>query len=302
MKYSSYLLLVLTLFVGLWGCNLANTTDSTNVGIEETPKTDDTAAVSSPAREEPPVITQAPRRSTQSPKPAAPARRPAAPASPEVEERSTAPAVATAPPAETVTRDVARVEPDPSPVTRDVAPRPPATPMVTVPAGAPLTVVMSDLVSTAFSEDGDTFTATLAEPWVVDGKVVAERGDMVKGRVQDVMKPGKVKGKAQLKLVLTQILSDDRTHKISTEPFVAIAVDNKERDAAVIAGGAGIGAAIGAITGGKKGAAIGAILGGGGGTTAVLITPGQDMKIEPETKVNFVLNDSVRLPIIRTTS
>jgi hypothetical protein len=171
--------------------------------------------------------------------------------------------------------------------------------MHTVAAGTPLTIVMGGLISTATSKDGDTFEGTLAEDWSVDGRIVAERGDTVTGRVQDVMQPGKVKGRAQLTLTLTEIFAGNRGYRISTEPFVAIAVDNKERDAAIIAGGAGIGAAIGAITGGKKGAAIGAIIGGGGGTATVLATPGQDMKIEPETKVNFVLDDAVRLPVLR---
>jgi hypothetical protein len=171
--------------------------------------------------------------------------------------------------------------------------------MQTVPAGTPLTVVMSTPVSTETSKEGDTFEAALAEPWTAGGKVVANRGDTVIGRVEEVVKPGRVKGRAQLKLVLTQIFAGNRGYKIDTEPFVAIAIDNKERDAAIIAGGTGVGAAIGAITGGKRGAAIGAIIGGGGGTATVLATPGQDMNIEPETKVNFVLDDDVRLPVIR---
>jgi hypothetical protein len=159
---------------------------------------------------------------------------------------------------------------------------------------------MADEVSTATSKEGDTFAASLAEPLVVNGRMVAERGDKATGRVEEVINPGRVKGRAQLKLVLTELSANDRPYKIKTEPFVAIAVDNKERDAAIIAGGAGVGAAIGAITGGKKGAAIGAIIGGGGGTATVLATPGQSMKIEPETKVNFVLDNDVRLPVIRS--
>jgi hypothetical protein len=158
---------------------------------------------------------------------------------------------------------------------------------------------MSSAISTETSKEGDTFEAALAEPWTTDGKVVADRGDVVIGRVDEVVQPGRVKGRAQLKLVLTQIFPGSRGYKISTEPFVAIAIDNKERDAAIIAGGTGVGAAIGAITGGKKGAAIGAIIGGGGGTATVLATPGRDMKIDPETKVNFVLDDDVRLPVLR---
>jgi hypothetical protein len=182
----------------------------------------------------------------------------------------------------------------------DRAAQVPAAATETVPAGTSLTVVMTDEVSTATSKEGDTFHAALAEPWVVDGRVVAERGDKTVGRVEEVVSPGRVKGRAQLKLVLTELSTGDRRYKIKTEPFVAIAVDNKERDAAIIAGGTGVGAAIGAITGGKKGAAIGAIIGGGGGTATVLATPGRSMKIEPETKVNFVLDNDVRLPVIRS--
>ena len=185
------------------------------------------------------------------------------------------------------------------PANADRPPRAPAVEMQTIPAGTSLTVTMSDEVSTSSSKEGDTFHAALTDAWIVDGHAVAQRGDHVVGRVDDIVTPGKVKGRAQLTLVLTELATNDRRYKIKTEPFVAIAVDNKERDAAIIAGGAGVGAAIGAITGGKKGAAIGAILGGGGGTAAVLTTPGKSMKIEPETKVNFVLDNDVRLPVIR---
>jgi hypothetical protein len=171
--------------------------------------------------------------------------------------------------------------------------------MQKVPAGTSIVVVMADEVSTSKSKQGDTFDASLAEHWVVDGRVVAERGDPVVGRVEEVIAPGRVKGRAELKLALTELTTNDRKYSIKTEPFVAIAVDNKERDAAIIAGGAGVGAAIGAITGGKKGAAIGAVIGVGGGTATVLATPGQSMKIEPETKVNFVLDKELRLPAIR---
>jgi hypothetical protein len=188
------------------------------------------------------------------------------------------------------------------PASDEPAARATAVAMHTVPAGTPLTVVMSSEVSTGSSREGDRFEATLSEPWTVGGKVVAERGATVIGRVAEVIEPGRVKGKAQLKLVLAEIFPGNRSYRINTEPFVAIAIDNKERDAAIIAGGAGVGAAIGAITGGKRGAAIGAIIGGGGGTATVLATRGQEMKIEPETKVNFVLDDSVRLPVIRELS
>ena len=171
--------------------------------------------------------------------------------------------------------------------------------MATIPAGTTITVAMIDSISTATNSDGDTFTASLISPLTVGGNVFAEKGAKVQGRVQNVQEPGKVKGKAQLELVLTKLTTGGKTYNIDSEPFVATAADNKERDAGIIAGGAGVGAAIGAIAGGKKGAAIGAILGGGSGTTAVLMTKGEDLKIEPETRVNFVTDKDARMPVLR---
>ena len=88
-------------------------------------------------------------------------------------------------------------------------------------------------------------------------------------------------------------------YKLSTEPFIAVGGSSTDRDAGMIAGGGGVGAVIGAIAGGGKGAAIGAIIGGGTGTTAILLTKGKQLKLEPETKINFVLSKDVDLPVIR---
>ena len=240
----------------------------------------------------------APDRAAPAPAPQRPAAKPAAPAPRRVEPAPSAPVPSSPPPTNSEVASTVNTRVEPERVDRSTPA--PAVATQTVTAGTSLTVVMSDEISTKTSKEGDTFHAALAEPWIIDGRVVAERGDKAVGRVEEVVNPGRVKGRAQLKLVLTELSMGDRRYKIKTEPFVAIAVDNKERDAAIIAGGAGVGAAIGAITGGKKGAAIGAILGGGGGTATVLATPGQSMKIEPETKVNFVLDNDVRLPVIRS--
>ncbi len=82
---------------------------------------------------------------------------------------------------------------------------------------------------------------------------------------------------------------------ITTNTFAATADSQQKRDAGIIAGGAGVGAAIGAIAGGKKGAAIGAATGGGAGTGVVLATKGEEIHYGPETRLNFTLTNSVRL-------
>lgn len=194
-------------------------------------------------------------------------------------------------------REVERraTEPEPRPVAK-------ARATENVPAATPLTVVLLDPISTATNKVGDTFTATLADPIIVNGKVVAERGDKVTGEVKNIEEPGRVKGRARLELVLKDLTTSNRKYKISTEPFTAVAGSSKDRDAGIIAGGAGVGAIIGGITGGKKGAAIGAIIGGGTGTTAVLVTKGKDVNLEPEMRVNFVLSNDVDLPVIRSST
>ena len=133
----------------------------------------------------------------------------------------------------------------------------------------------------------------------MNGKVVAAKGDRISGHIKTIEEPGRVKGHARLELVLDQITTSNHMYKLSTEPFIAVDGSSTDRDAGMIAGGAGVGAVIGAIAGGGKGAAIGAIIGGGTGTTAVLLTKGKQLKLEPETKINFVLSKDVDLPVIR---
>jgi hypothetical protein len=172
----------------------------------------------------------------------------------------------------------------------------------TVPSGTKITVTLADTVSTETNSAGDSFTAHLTQPIVMNGRVVAEKGDRVTGHIAKLDEPGRVKGKARLELVLDEIRTKKETHKLSTEPFIAVSEDSHTRDAAEIGGGAAVGAAIGAITGGKKGAAVGAVIGGGTGTTAVLLTKGKQLTIDPETKVNFVLSRDLELQVIRNTN
>jgi hypothetical protein len=168
-------------------------------------------------------------------------------------------------------------------------------PKITVPAGTALRVVLHQGVGTDTSAPGSEFSGVLAAPVVVDGKTVLKEGAAVSGKVVDVKKAGRVKGRAQLSLSLTSVERDGKTVDIETKTFVGVAKDNKKRDAAIIGGGAGVGAVIGAIAGGGKGAATGAAVGGAGGTGAVLATRGDDLHYPPESRLNFVLSKPVNL-------
>jgi len=168
-------------------------------------------------------------------------------------------------------------------------------PKITVPAGTRLRVALVEGVSTTKNSPGDRFTATLAEPVIVDGKMVLEKGTKVRGSVVDVKESGRVKGRASIQLTLNEIVRDGKSLPISTKSFIAVAESTKKRDAAIIGGGAGLGAAIGAIAGGGKGAAVGAAIGGGAGTGTVLATKGKEIHYTPETRLSFTLSNSVEI-------
>lgn len=181
--------------------------------------------------------------------------------------------------------------------TTDVVEKPTALePKTMIPEGTKLRVALIDTVSSDKNRSGDQFQASLVEPVVVDGKTVLETGTKVRGRVLDAKESGRVKGRATVELTLTQlVLKDGKTFNVSTRPYTAVAAATKKRDAAIIGGGAGLGAAIGAIAGGGKGALIGAAVGGGAGTGTVLATKGKEIRYAPETRLQFTLASPIEI-------
>jgi hypothetical protein len=172
----------------------------------------------------------------------------------------------------------------------------PVAPKTTIPEGTKLRVALIDTVSSDKNRSGDQFQASLVEPVVVDGKTVLEKGTKVRGRVLEAKESGRVKGRATVELTLTQVvLKDGKTFNVSTKPYTAVAAATKKRDAAMIGGGAGLGAAIGALAGGGKGALVGAAVGGGAGTGAVLATKGKEIRYAPETRLLFTLASPVEI-------
>jgi len=172
----------------------------------------------------------------------------------------------------------------------------PVAQKTTIPEGTKLRVALIDTVSSDKNRSGDQFQASLVEPVVVDGKTVLEKGTKVRGRVLDAKESGRVKGRATVELTLTQVvLKDGKTFDVSTKPYTAVAAATKKRDAAIIGGGAGLGAAIGALAGGGKGALVGAAVGGGAGTGTVLATKGKEIHYAPETRLQFTLASPVEI-------
>jgi len=168
---------------------------------------------------------------------------------------------------------------------------------VTLPAGTPIVVSLESALSTESNISGDSFHASLSESVSHDGKIVLPARTSVKGVVASATKGGRVKGVAQMSLVLTNIEAGAKTVDVHTSPVSFAAHTSHGKDAAKIGIGSGIGAAIGAIAGGGKGAAIGAAAGAGAGTGVVLGTRGDNVHVAPETKVTFILREPIAIPV-----
>lgn len=180
----------------------------------------------------------------------------------------------------------------PDPVAKPVAARVPET--VTIPAGTSISVRIDSTLSTEKNVTGDSFTASLDAPLVVNDIVLAERGAKVDGKIVEADKSGRVRGVAKLSIELTRIqLSDGQHLELKTDPWERDAESTKKADAVKVGVMAGIGAAIGAIAGGGKGAVIGGASGGAAGTGVVLATRGKPAQIDVETKIPFRLSNAL---------
>ena len=137
---------------------------------------------------------------------------------------------------------------------------------------------------------GDRFQASLAEPFVVDGLVIAERGARVTGRIVESRKAGRLNGTSAIRLAVTTLYtSDGQKVAISTDPWAKQGDSSAGTDAAKIGGGAALGAIIGALAGGGTGAVIGAGVGGGAGLGMVAATRGKPASVPSETVIAFRL-------------
>jgi len=177
------------------------------------------------------------------------------------------------------------------------APAQPAVPArLTLKPGTYITVRMSQGLSSDHAQPGDTFVATLAEPVVVDGVVVANRGQTVYGRVTEAQKAGKVEGTSKLGVELTGLtVVDGQQLSLQSQMINRNGPTSNGRDAGAIAGTTALGAAIGAGVGWGTGAAIGAGAGAVVGIAGVLLTRGRPTIIYPESVLTFQTKSPVEI-------
>lgn len=233
----------------------------------------------------------------------APARNPAPPADASP-DNTPAPAPA-APPAEPlgqpndaygqpIQQDPAQAQTAPAPQmpeqeAQPAPPKPYGLPArVTLKPGTYVTVRLNEGLTTDHNQVGDSFSASLMQPVIVDGVVIANRGQIVYGRISELQKQ-KSDNPSRLGLQLTGMTLADGTQV----PLESQLVTQQGRttpggvQAGTVAGTTGAGAVIGGMVGWGTGAAIGAGAGAAAGLIGVLLTRHHATVLYPETPLTF---------------
>lgn len=175
------------------------------------------------------------------------------------------------------------------------APAPAAPAAIDLPAGTSIRVRLDQDLGSKISQPGDSFTATVADDVVVDGKTVIARGSRADGAVIDAKPLGKFKGGAELVVKLERVTTSEGSYPVSTSSVTRAEKGKGKRTAIFAGGGAGLGALIGGLAGGGKGAAIGALAGGGAGTAGGAMTGNKQIVLPAETLLTFRLEQPVHI-------
>jgi len=164
---------------------------------------------------------------------------------------------------------------------------------ITLPAGTALSVRLGQSLDTKRDRPGAPFVAHLASPLMHDGQVVLPRGTLCRGHLVESKPSGRLKGRAVMSMSLDSLELNGKSYTISTSRTARVSSAHRNRNLALIGGGAGTGAAIGAIAGGGVGALVGAGAGAAAGTTGAVITGKRNIHLPAESRLHFALREPV---------
>jgi hypothetical protein len=172
---------------------------------------------------------------------------------------------------------------------------PPRPKPLIVPAETVISVVLDESVGSKMSRPGQNFSASIAEPVDVDGKIAIPKHARVTGQVVNAKPAGRFKGGASLELTLVSVELNGVEHPIHTTSPMETSKGKGKRTAAMVGGGAGGGALIGGLAGGGKGAIIGGLIGAAAGTGGAGLTGNRDITLPAETPLTFKLVEPLEI-------
>jgi len=177
---------------------------------------------------------------------------------------------------------------------------------ITVPSGTQVPLVLKQAISTKNAKPGDAVYAETAFPIVVNDKIIIPAGTYVQGRISDVKRAGRVKGRAELLMHFTTLvypsgytallpgavenMPGSEKQEVKGQEGTVKQDSDKMKDVGTIASTAGTGATIGALAGRNlKGAGIGGLAGAAAGLGYAMLSRGADVTLPAGTSVQMIL-------------
>jgi len=171
-----------------------------------------------------------------------------------------------------------------------------------IPKGTVIPIQLLTKISTKTLKEGDGVYGMTVYPITVNNEIIIPVGSWVNGKITQVQRPGKIKGKAGLALSFqTLVLPSGSTIPLyaslaGSSDAVRTAEGKLEGDSSVgedattIAKTTAVPAVIGGVVNGQRGARVGAGAGAGVGLATVLLTRGKDIVLDRGSTLEIVLD------------
>ena len=194
-------------------------------------------------------------------------------------------------------------------------PAPPADPppvkLIMLASGTKIPLTLKQGITTKSARPGDPVYAQTAFPITADNQIAIPAGTYVQGEVRQVVRPGRVKGRAELQMSFTSMIFPNgytvmlpgavqntpgsTTNSMKGKEGTIQGDSSKGKDVGTVVAATIPGAGIGALADGGKGAAVGAAAGGVLGLATVLLTRGPEVTLGTGDSVEMVLESNIEL-------
>jgi hypothetical protein len=191
----------------------------------------------------------------------------------------------------------------------------PAPRQITIPSGTQVLLHLKSPIDTKTAKVGDGVYCQTSFPVTQDNVAVIPAGTYVKGRIAEVKRAGRVKGRAEILFHFTTLIFPNgytidlpgalenapgsQNSTVADKEGTVKANGQKGKDAGTVAKAGATGGVVGAVaTGTGKGAGIGGLAGAAVGLGQVLFTRGQDVRIDQGTALEMVLQRPLTVDVM----
>jgi hypothetical protein len=163
-----------------------------------------------------------------------------------------------------------------------------------IPAGTVLRVRFDETLSSASSQSGDPFTATVVEPVRINGRIEIPVGSTIAGRVADVKPAKRFGGRAQMNLEFSSLKLVSGAETPISASFHGQAESQTKKDSVTIGGAAAGGAVVGRVLGDDdEDTVLGALVGGAIGSAIAARNRGEEVVLPEGITVEIHLDSPI---------